>query len=174
MASTKEAPMAMTADLEQAFNDQITLEFSSELAYLQMAAYFEQNDLSGFADWMRLQAAEEHTHGMKFFEFLLDRGNTVTLGALDAPKSDFGSAVQVFEASLAHEKKVTASIHDLYARCSAAGEYQALPLLHWFIDEQVEEESSVSKIVERVRMAGDDGAALLFLDRELGERGPTE
>ncbi|MFZ0493261.1 MAG: ferritin [Acidimicrobiia bacterium] len=166
--------MAMTEDLEQAFNDQITLEFSSEFAYLQMAAYFEQRDLSGFAEWMRLQAAEEHTHGMKFFDFLLNRGNTVTLGALDAPKSGFGSVVEVFEASLAQEKRVTASIHDLYARCSAVSEYQALPLLHWFIDEQVEEESSVSKIVEQVRMAGSDGAALLFLDRELGERGPTE
>jgi ferritin len=166
--------MAMSAELEQAFNDQVTLEFASELAYLQMAAYFEQHDLSGFAEWMRLQAAEEHTHGMKFFEFLLDRGNAVHIGAFDAPKSGFDSVVEVFEASLAHEKKVTASIHDLYARCSAAGEYQALPLLHWFIDEQVEEESSVSKIVERVRMAGTDGAALLFLDRELGERQPTE
>lgn len=166
--------MAMAAELERAFNDQITLEFSSELAYLQMAAYLEQHDLSGFAQWMRLQAAEEHTHGMKFFEFLLDRGNTVAIGSLDAPKNDFGSVVEVFEASLAHEKKVTAAIHDLYTRCSTAGEYQALPLLHWFIDEQVEEEASVSTIVERVRMAGEDGAALLFLDRELGERVPSE
>jgi len=166
--------MAMSPELEQAFNDQITLEFSSEYAYLQMAAYFEHEDFPGFAQWMRLQAEEEHAHGMKFFDFLLDRGNTVTIGALPAPKSDFGTAVEVFEASLAHEKKVTAAVHNLYKRCSSEEEYQALPLLHWFIDEQVEEESSVSQIVERVRMAGEDGAALLFLDRELGERVPTE
>jgi ferritin len=163
----------MSTELEQAFNDQITLELSSEHAYLQMSAYLERRDLPGFAQWMRIQADEEHTHAMKFFEFLLDRGNDVTLGPVDAPKNDFGSVVEVFEASLAHEKKVTASIHDLYARCTSAGEYQALPMLHWFIDEQVEEESSVSQIVERVRMAGDDGAAMLFLDRELSERAPT-
>jgi ferritin len=157
--------MAMNPDLEKAFNDQITLEFSSEYVYLQMAAYFDRRDLPGFAQWMRLQADEEHTHGMKFFDFLLDRGNTVTLGAVEAPKSDFHTAVEVFEASLAHEQKVTAAIHELYRRCSEAEEYQALPLLHWFIDEQVEEESSVSQIVER--------AAMLFLDRELGERTPA-
>lgn len=165
--------MAMSAELEKAFNDQITLEFSSEYVYMQMAAYFEHQDLPGFAQWMRLQAAEEHAHGLKFFDFLLDRGNVVELGPLPAPKNDFGSTVEVFEASLAHEKKVTAAIHNLYKRCSEAEEYQALPLLHWFIDEQVEEESSVSQIVERVRRAGSDGAALLFLDRELGERGTT-
>lgn len=165
--------MAMSSDLEQAFNDQITLEFSSEYVYLQMAAYFEDRDLSGFAQWMRLQAGEEREHALKFFEFLLDRGNAVRLGAIDAPKADFGSTLEVFEASLAHERRVTASIHDLYARCSAAGEFHALPLLHWFIDEQVEEEASVSQIVEQIKMAGDNGAALLFLDRELGARTPT-
>jgi ferritin len=163
----------MSKELERAFNDQITLEFSSEYVYLQMAAYFAAKDLPGFSQWMRLQAAEERTHALKFFDFLLERGDVVELGALAAPKGDFGSVLEVFEASLAHERRVTASIHDLYARCSAAGEYQALPLLHWFIDEQVEEESTVSQIVEQIRMAGDNGAAMLFLDRELGGRAPA-
>ncbi len=164
--------MAMSTDLEQAFNDQITLEFASEYVYLQMAAYFEANDLPGFAQWMRLQADEERTHALKFFDFVLERGNTVELGEIPAPPTEFASPLEVFEASLAHEQKVTAAIHDLYRMCSEAGEYHALPLLHWFIDEQVEEEASVSQIVEQIRMAGDNGAAMLFLDRELGARSP--
>jgi|SRR5680860_1515 len=165
--------MAMSSELEQAFNDQITLEFSSEYVYLQMGAFFEDRDLPGFAQWMRLQAAEERAHALKFFDFLLDMGNVVRLGAIEAPRPSFDSTVEVFEASLAHEKRVTASIHDLYGRCSAAGEFHALPLLHWFIDEQVEEEAGVSQIVQQLKMAGDNGAALLFLDRELGARTPV-
>jgi ferritin len=162
----------MSKELEQAFNDQITLEFSSEYVYLQMAAYFESEDMPGFARWMRLQADEERSHALKFFDFILERGNDVTLGVIEAPSAAFSSPLEVFEASLAHEQKVTAAIHELYRMCTAASEYHALPLLHWFIDEQVEEEASVSQIVEQLRMAGDNGAALLFLDRELGTRLP--
>lgn len=160
----------MSADLLDAYNEQITLEFASSYAYLQMAAYFDDANLPGFANWMREQAEEERTHAMKFFDFVLERGNQVELRAIPAPSGDFTSPLSVFEASLAHEQKVTRSIHDLYSRATEDKDYESLPLLHWFIDEQVEEESTVSELIEQVAMAGDNGAALLLLDRELGTR----
>lgn len=164
--------MAMSADLQDAFNDQITLEFASSYAYLQMAAFFEDANLSGFANWMRQQAEEERIHAMKFFDFVLDRGNQVELRSIPSPSADYTSPLSVFEASLAHEQKVTRSIHDLYSQATEAKDYESLPLLHWFIDEQVEEESTVSQLIEQIAMAGDNGAALLLLDRELGTRVP--
>ncbi len=162
--------MAMSADLQDAYNDQITLEFASSYAYLQMAAFFEDANLPGFANWMRQQAEEERAHAMKFFDFVLDRGNQVELRSISAPSADYTSPLSVFEASLAHEQKVTASIHDLYSRATDAKDYESLPLLHWFIDEQVEEEATVGELIEQIAMAGDNGAALLLLDRELGTR----
>ena len=162
--------MAMSADLQDAYNDQISLEFASSYAYLQMAAFLEDANLPGFGNWMRRQAEEERTHAMKFFDFVLDRGNQVELRPIPAPSTDYTSPLSAFEASLAHEQKVTAAIHDLYSQATEAKDYESLPLLHWFIDEQVEEESTVSELIEQIAMAGDNGAALLLLDRELGTR----
>ena len=164
--------MAMSAELQDAYNDQITLEFASSYAYLQMAAFLDDANLPGFANWMRQQAEEERVHAMKFFAFVLDRGNQVELRSIPAPSSDYTSPLSVFEASLAHEQKVTASIHALYSQANDEKDFESLPLLHWFITEQVEEEATVSELIEQVAMAGDNGAALLLLDRELGTRVP--
>lgn len=164
--------MAMSARLQDAYNDQITLEFASSYAYLQMAAFLDDANLPGFANWMRQQAEEERVHAMKFFDFVLDRGNQVGLRSIPAPSSDYTSPLSVFEASLAHEQKVTASIHDLYNQANEEKDFESLPLLHWFITEQVEEEATVSELIEQIAMAGDNGAALLLLDRELGTRVP--
>jgi ferritin len=163
----------MSAALEDAYNDQITLEFASAYAYLQMAAFFADANLPGFANWMRQQAEEERTHAMKFFDFVLDRGNQVELRAVPAPSADYTSPLSVFEASLSHEQTVTRAIHDLYSQAVEEKDYESLPLLHWFIDEQVEEEATVSELIEQIAMAGDNGAALLLLDRELGARTPA-
>jgi ferritin len=162
--------MALSDELDEAFNDQIRLEFESMYVYLQMAAHFETVDLVGFASWMRLQAEEERAHAMKFFDFVIDRGSEVRLRALDAPKIDTSSPLAVVEQALEHEKTVTASIHRLYQLADGESDYASFPLLQWFISEQVEEEATVSHIVERVRRAGDDQSAILLLDNELGAR----
>ena len=163
--------MIMSKELQDAYNDQIALEFASSYAYLQMAAFFDNANLPGFSHWMRMQAEEERAHAMKFFDFVLDRGNEVELRAVAAPASDFTSPLSVFQASLGHEQKVSAAIRALYAQASAANDYESFALLQWFIDEQVEEEATVSELIEQLTMAGDNGAALLLLDRELGGRG---
>jgi ferritin len=162
----------MTSELQDAYNDHITLEFASSYAYLQMAGFFEDANLPGFANWMRQQAEEERLHAMKFFDFVLDRGNQVELRTIPAPSGDYTSPLSVFEASLAHEQSVTAAIHALYEQATATKDYESLPLLHWFINEQIEEESTVSELIDQIAMAGDNGAALLLLDRELGTRAP--
>ena len=152
--------------------DQITMELSASHSYLAMAGWFESQNLPGMATWMQLQSGEERSHALKFFEFVVDRGEDVVLGSIEAPRSVFGSALEVFEQALAQEKDVTAAINALYATANAEGEYEAIPLLTWFINEQVEEEASVDQVVEDLRRAGDDPQVLLMLDRELGARQP--
>jgi ferritin len=166
--------MAMSEKLRGLFNEQITLEFSAAYTYLAIAAYFDERDLTGFANWMSRQHEEEIVHARKFFDFMLDRGAGVHLGAIPEPHQGYGSVVEAFEAALAHEQKVTRAIHALYAAAVEEGDYACMPLLSWFIDEQLEEEASVGRVLERVRLAGDNPAALLMLDGELAGRGGEE
>lgn len=164
--------MKISERLNQAINQQIVLEMESAWAYLQMAGYFEQRSLPGMANWMRLQSEEERSHALKFFEHVHDRDGEVTLGGIPAPKADFGSVAEVFAHSLDQERRVTQAIEDLYQLCLQQGELASLPLLQWFLEEQVEEEASVSEILGQVEMIDEDGTALLLLDRELGQRTP--
>nr|MBC7245557.1 ferritin [Chloroflexota bacterium] len=157
--------------LQEAMNEQIKNELYSGYLYLSMSAYFEANNLPGFAHWMRLQAAEEQAHALKFFDFIVDRGGRVVLQTIDQPPVEFKSPLAVFENTLEHEQKVTALINKLYELAIAEKDYPAQVMLQWFINEQVEEEKNASQIVETLKMAGEKGQALLMLDHQLGERG---
>ena len=164
------AQTPMKSAVREAMEDQIGYEFSAAYLYLSMAGHFEAANLPGFARWMRAQASEEQVHALKFFDFLLDRGEPVRLRAIEEPLHDFRSSLDTFEQALEHEKRVTSHIHDLYDLAVSESDYPAQVLLNWFVSEQVEEEKSATEIVERLRMAGEDSAALLMLDKELGER----
>jgi ferritin len=109
-------------------------------------------------------------HAHRFFKFVLDRGNPVNIGAIDAPRSDFESVEQVFETALAQEQRVTKAIHDIYRMASDGGDLASFPFLQTFIEEQNEEEAMVETILERVRLAGGESSAILLLDSELGGR----
>lgn len=164
--------MALSKKMLSGLTDQITMELSASHSYLAMSAWFESQNLPGMATWMQLQSEEERAHALKFFGFVVDRGEDVVLGAIEAPGSTFGSALEVFQQALAQEKEVTTAINALYTTANAEGDFEAIPLLTWFINEQVEEEASVDQVVEDLRRAGDDPQVLLMLDRELGARQP--
>jgi ferritin len=151
-------------------NQQIGNELYSHLAYLSMAAFFEGMALKGFAHWMRVQAQEEHTHAMKFFDYLLERGAHVAIPQIPAPKVLAKSPADIFALALRQEQGVTQNIYDIYAAATAAKDYATLEMLNWFLKEQVEEEASASEILDRVKMAGNDSAALLQLDIRAGKR----
>jgi ferritin len=170
IAVSEVAQTPMKDAVREAMEEQIRHEFSAAYLYLLMAGSLEAANLPGFARWMRAQAAEEQTHALKFFDFLLDRGEPVRLRAIEEPAHDFHSPLDTFEQALEHEKRVTSHIHDLYDLAVSESDYPAQVLLNWFVSEQVEEEKSATEIVERLRMADEDTAALLMLDKELGER----
>lgn len=162
--------MGLSPAVEKAINDQIHHEFHSAYIYLSMSAYMEAVNFPGFAHWMREQAKEEVNHAMKLFDYVNDRNGRVTLKALEQPPADYASVIATFENALAHEQKVTKMIHDLYALATKENDYATQMALQWFITEQVEEESTATAVVDRLKIAGNDGAALLMLDRELGSR----
>jgi ferritin len=163
----------LSQEIQEAINDQIHHEFHSAYVYLSMSAYLEASNFTGFANWMRMQAKEEVNHAMKLFDYVNDRNGRVTLKTLEQPPANFKSPLNVFEHALEHEKKVTGMIHTLYELAKKENDYATQVALQWFINEQVEEEATATKVVDRLKIAGNDGAALLMLDNEMGSR-PAE
>lgn len=166
--------MAISPSLVSAFNEQMTLEFHSAYEYLAMSAWLEEASLPGMAHWMRMQSDEEWAHGMRFYRFLIDRGGSVSLGPLDRPAAGYKDALEVFEKSLANEQKVTLSINEFYSLALEEKDFATMPLLDWFVNEQVEEEATVQQIIGDLRRTSGSGEALLLIDRELGARTPSK
>jgi ferritin len=160
--------------LQKALNEQINNELFAAYQYLAMAEYFSAMNLDGFAHWMRLQREEEIGHAMKIFDFVIDRDARVKLSAIAAPPAKFASPLDVLKKALEHERSVTEKINELYAAAKKENDYPTEALMQWFVLEQVEEEASALKVVERLEMAGEDKAALLMIDREMGQRTTTE
>ena len=153
-----------------ALNKQINAELYSAYLYLSMSAYFESVSLSGCAHWMRAQASEEQAHAMKFYKFINERRERVEFTAIEAPKHEWRSILEVFTDAFMHEQKVTKMIDALMVIALETKDYATQSFLKWFIDEQVEEEAHADMIVQKFKMIGDNQAVLLALDQELGKR----
>ncbi|MGE3062182.1 MAG: ferritin [bacterium] len=151
-------------------NDQIQRELFSEYLYMQMAAFFKGENLDGFARWMMIQAKEEHSHAMKFLDFLYERGASVELQKLDAPKNSFKDALDVFKYAYNHELTVTRNISTLMTLAKNENDYASESFLRWYVDEQVEEEASFDRIVKMLVKIKDSANGLLMLDKQLGTR----
>ncbi len=162
----------LDAKIQDALNKHLDAESFSSYLYLSLSAYFESPSLRGMAKWMRMQVQEENVHVMKFFDFIIERGGTIALAQIDAPQPEWSSPLAAVEAAYQHECKVTGLINDLVNLAVSAKANATNVFLQWFVTEQIEEESSVQQIVERLRLVGDSGPALLMVDRELGGRTP--
>lgn len=160
----------LNKNVQDAINEQIKNELFSAYIYLAMSAYFEDQNLSGMARWMRMQSNEEMEHAMKFFDYIYDRGGRVTLKAIDQPPFEWKSPLAAFEQAYEHEQKVSGMINAIYELAIKENDYPTQVMLHWFIDEQVEEEKNASGIVEQLKLVGDHTGPLLMLDHQLGQR----
>lgn len=156
--------------IKDAINKQINAEMYSAYLYLSMSTYFESINLKGFASWMKAQTQEEMVHAMKFYDYVNERGGKVLLTAIDAPPTQWDSTLAVFEYTYKHEQKVTGLINDLVDLAISEKDHATNNFLQWFVAEQVEEESSADEVVQKLKIAGDQGGGLFMLDRELGQR----
>ena len=160
----------LSLSMEKAINAQINAEYYSSYLYLAMSAYFESISLSGMASWMRMQAQEELFHGMKMYDFVHERGGKVALTSIAKPPAKWNTSLAVFIEVLKHEQKVTALINELVNQALDERDHATNIFLQWFVTEQVEEEASVSTIVNKLKLIGDDANGLFVLDQELGQR----
>ena len=163
--------------LEDQINYQINRELYSEYLYLSMAAYLEAKGLSGMANFMVVQAEEEHFHAMKFFHYMNERGARVVLDKIEQPPVEFESPLAVFKESLEHEELVTSLINKLMDTAIEVNDHATKSFLNWYVDEQVEEEASFQGLIDQFEIIGGKGHGMLMLDKELAGRTftpPTE
>ncbi|MGD0038487.1 MAG: ferritin [Bacteroidota bacterium] len=156
--------------LQDAINEQINFELFSAYLYLSMSAYFETQNLSGFANWTRVQYQEETGHAMKLYKYVFDRSGAVTLKSIAQPATKFKTPLDIFKEILKHEQKVTSLINKLYELAVKEKDYAAQIFLQWFINEQVEEEKNAIDIINMLEMIGDSPVSLIMADRQLGMR----
>ncbi len=154
----------------QAFNKQINEEMFSSYLYLSMAAQFEDMALPGFANWMRVQAQEELSHAIIFFNYIVERGGRVELQAIEKPQKEWKTALKMFEAAYEHECHISELINKLMDLSVQERDYASQNMLQFFVKEQVEEEANADAIVQKIRLMGDAQGAMFMLDRELGTR----
>ncbi len=160
----------LSAKLQEALNKQINEEYYSSYLYRSMVAYMEDNNLDGCAHWMRMQADEEHMHALKIFDYMVERGGRVELQPVEAPPRDWDSPLAAFEAALEHEKFMTENITKLVDLALEERDHATNNVMQWYVSEQVEEESNVDDIVQKLRMVGDNGPGMFMMDRELKSR----
>ncbi|HRH22300.1 MAG TPA: ferritin [bacterium] len=160
----------MTNKILVALNKQINEEFYSAYLYLAMSAAASAQSLDGFANWLMIQAQEERDHAMGFYNHLLERGGNIELTAIASPDYKFVGAMDMLEKSLAHEQHITGCIHNLYKLAEEEKDYAARILLDWYVSEQVEEEDSLRRMIDQLKIAGEKDGGLYLFDQSLGER----
>ena len=163
----------ISTKIVDALNDQIQAEFYSAYLYLSMSAYFETLNLPGFANWMRVQFQEEQMHAMRLFDYLNERGGRVKLQAIEEPQTDWDGPQAVFSQVLEHEQHVTALINKLVDLAVAESDHATNAALQWFVNEQVEEESTADQLLQEVKLIKDSPGGLFMMDRELKSRAFT-
>ena len=156
--------------VEEAINEQINAELYSAFLYLSMSAYFQRQNLPGFAKWTYVQYLEETTHALKFFNYINERGGSVKLAAIKEPPTEWKNPVEVYDAIYKHEQLVTSLIYRIVDIAIQERDHASNNMLQWYVAEQVEEEGNASLILEQLKRIGNAQESLYVLDKELGMR----
>ena len=154
----------------EAINKQINAEMYSAYLYLSMSAWCSDQNLDGFAQWLKVQAQEEMEHAMKFYGYIYEQQERVKLLPIEGPPTDFSSIKEIAKMQLEHEKKVTSLIKALVDLARKDKDYATEYFLQWFVTEQVEEEANAEEIISKLDMIGESKHALYMLDKEMGQR----
>lgn len=142
--------------MNQRMNEQIGHELSASQKYLAISCRLDAMGLKAIARRFRQQSDEERGHALKFVDYLQEVGGRVEIGALPQPRGDYPTVVAAVEAAVESELAVTRQINELVALAESERDYAARSFLQWFVDEQIEEVSSMSHLAQVARLAGDN------------------
>jgi len=159
--------------MQEALNQHLNAELQSAYLYFSMAAYANSASFPGASRWMRLQAQEELEHAMRFYDHINGRDGRVILKAVNEPQPEWESILDVFESGLEHEQLMTQRINKLVDLSLREKDHAANTMLQWLVSEQVEEEATITEIINKLKLVGSNGSGLFMIDEELGRRSST-
>ncbi|HUU29625.1 MAG TPA: ferritin [archaeon] len=160
----------LSKKVHKALNDQVNAELYAAYLYFSMSNWCKSQNLDGFAQWLQVQAQEEVGHALKIYGYLHDKNATVELLKIDAPPKEWKSPLAAFEDAYKHEQKVTGMINNIVNLAVEDKDHATNVFLHWFVEEQVEEEASTLEVVDKLKLIADHPGGVYMLDHELGAR----
>ncbi len=160
----------LSEKMEKALNEQVAFEIYSGYIYMAMSAWASEEGLDGAANWFRLQNGEELYHADKMYKYIIERGGRAKLMKIDEPPFEWKSVLAAFEHALEHERIVTGRINDLMYLAMQEKDFASTSFLQWYVDEQVEEESSVGEVINKLKLVDGKGHGMLMIDRDLASR----
>jgi len=160
----------LSPKIQDALNAQINAELWSAYLYLSMSMHFEAEGLGGVANWFHIQFEEEQAHARIFMNYINQRAGRVVLAPIAEVPVEWKNPLDAFKATLEHERKVTGLINSLYALAAEENDYATCDRLKWFVTEQVEEEETAQKLIDKLTLVGDNGMGLYMIDQELAAR----
>ncbi len=155
----------LSKKMEKILNEQVGKEAYASQLYLSMASWAEVEGLEGISTWFYAQSEEERDHMLRFIHYINERGGHATVPMVEEPPKKFKGVKAVFEASLEHEQMVTRAINDIVALSLDEKDFTTHNWIQWFVDEQLEEESSVQGIIDKLNLLGNDN--LYMFDRDI-------
>ena len=158
-----------------ALNEQVAYELAASQQYVAIAVHYDAQTLPRLAAHFYRQALEERNHAMMIVQYLLDADEPVRVPGVEAPQGDFADVVAPVALALEQEKRVTAQIAELVELAREQHELVGEQFLHWFLQEQREEVSSMSALLAVVeRSQGNVMHIEDYLAREVGGENPLE
>ena len=159
--------LGINVDVMDLLNEQISREAHSSAAYLAMASWCDHNGLTGSADFFYKQSTEEREHMLKIFRFINENGGTAYSPEVTSVQHDFNSLQEIFETALDQEVSISKSIGNIVGKCRKVNDYGSEVFLQWFVQEQMEEENKVRRVLELFDLMGTDGIALKLIDERI-------
>jgi bacterioferritin B len=131
----------------EAINQQIGREFAAAHQYVAIGAWYAGQTFPRLAAFFYAQAEEEREHAMRMVNYLLDQDSPVEIGSVNAPRTRFDDHVEPIRVALDQEREVTVHIGRLFEVARETRDYTSEQFMHWFLEEQVEEESSMQDLL---------------------------
>jgi ferritin len=135
-----------------------------------MSAYADRAGFKGIANWLFVQAREETAHANRMCQYILERGASPSFADIKAPQLSLASITEVFEMTLSHEQHVSELINRTAALALGENDHAAYAFIHWYVNEQVEEEANAGEILAQARAIGNNTALFYQLDAKLAKR----
>ncbi|WP_103864348.1 ferritin [Aquimarina sp. I32.4] len=157
----------MISEIEKLLNDQIKYEAKASAQYLSMACWADTRGFNGIADFFYTQSEEERVHMTKLVKFINERSGTAVIPAIDKPRDDFKSLMELFEIFLESEEFVTQKINNIIFECLNHKDYNVHNFMQWYVAEQLEEEAVARTLLDKLKIIGDDKSGHYLFDRDI-------